>query len=341
MTSLDVFKIPGKVCEKTSEKPFIAFEYYPPKTETGVENLMKRMKRMKELGPLYVDVTWGAGGTTSDLTMDLCDRAQKEFGLVANMHLTCTNMPREKIDEAIRVAKEKDIKNILALRGDPPIGQKDWKPVESGFSCALDLIKYLREKAGDFFAITVAAYPEGHPTRIKKVEEGHALSETEKGRCVTLEDGVYVCSDKDFQEELEYLKKKVDAGAGMIVTQMFYDVDCFLAFVNACREYGITIPIIPGVMCVTSYGGFKRMGQLCKTRVPKDVAEMFESVKDDPHKVKQAGIHLGLQMSKKLLDSGIQGLHFYTLNLEDVVEGILKGLDMVESKDSENASEDN
>jgi len=286
-------------------------------------------------GPLYIDVTWGAGGTTSDLTMDLCDRAQKEFALVSNMHLTCTNMPREKVDEAIRVAKEKDIKNILALRGDPPIGQEDWKPVDSGFSCALDLIKYLREQSGDFFSISVAGYPEGHPGRINKVEEGTVLSESEKGRVVTLEDGQYVCSDKDFQEELEYLKKKVDAGAEMIVTQMFYDVDVFLAFVNACKEFGINVPIIPGVMCVTSYGGFKRMGKLCKTRVPEEVKDLFESVKDDPAKVKQAGIKLGIDMSKKLLENGTPGLHFYTLNLEDVVMGILKGLDMVKENEED------
>mmetsp|Transcript_12330 Transcript_12330/g.15978 ORF Transcript_12330/g.15978 Transcript_12330/m.15978 type:complete len:270 (+) Transcript_12330:574-1383(+) len=267
--------------------------------------------------------------------MDLCDRAQKEFALVSNMHLTCTNMPREKVDEAIRVAKEKDIKNILALRGDPPIGQEDWKPVDSGFSCALDLIKYLREQSGDFFSISVAGYPEGHPGRINKVEEGTVLSESEKGRVVTLEDGQYVCSDKDFQEELEYLKKKVDAGAEMIVTQMFYDVDVFLAFVNACKEFGINVPIIPGVMCVTSYGGFKRMGKLCKTRVPEEVKDLFESVKDDPAKVKQAGIKLGIDMSKKLLENGTPGLHFYTLNLEDVVMGILKGLDMVKENEED------
>lgn len=332
MTKLDtdstVFHISKRISEFTSENPFIAFEYYPPRTEDGIKNLYKRLEGMKKYNPLYVDVTWGAGGTTSDLTTEICIKAQKEFGFVSNMHLTCTNMDRAKIDEALRVTKENNIQNILALRGDPPLGQKDWKPVESGYSCALDLVKYLREKEGDFYNITVAAYPEGHPNRIKKVEEGQELTESEQGRSVQMEDGLYVCSDAEFVEELAYLKEKVDAGATMVVTQMFYDVDCFLTFVDACKKYGINAPIIPGIMCVTSYGGFKRMASLCKTRIPDDVREMFESVKDDPVKVKAAGIELGIKMCKKLLDNGVFGLHFYTLNLEQVVAGILKGLDL-------------
>ena len=271
-------------------------------------------------------MTWGAGGTTSDLTTEICIKAQKDYGLCSNMHLTCTNMDRKKIDDALKATKENNIRNILALRGDPPIGQKDWTPVESGFSCALDLIKYIKGQT-DFYNITVAAYPEGHPSRIKKVES-RELTDSEKGRSVTLEDGLYVCSDQDFVEEIAYLKEKVDAGASMIVTQMFYDVDTFLTFVKACRDAGITIPIIPGIMCVTSYGGFKRMASLCKTRIPEDVRKLFEDVKEDPVKVKAAGIQLGVQMCSKLLENGIQGLHFYTLNLDQVVVGILKGLDL-------------
>lgn len=218
--------------------------------------------------PLYVDFTWGAGGTTSDLTMDLCVQAQEAFGYVSNMHLTCTNMPRAKIDTALNMSRDKQIRNILALRGDPPVGQKDWKPVDSGFACALDLILYIKgfEKEHDmeqFFNITVAGYPEGHPTKIttfatlEKEDDPvdldvYGLSETEKARVVQVGRDLMVCKDDAFAEEMEYLRKKVDAGATMIVTQLFYDANVFLAFMDACKKVGITVPVVPGIMCITS-----------------------------------------------------------------------------------------
>jgi len=328
---------PIRVAEKVKEleakkEKFIAFEYFPPKTQIGIENLRERMVRMKRYRPLYIDVTWGAGGSTSDTTIELCADAQKR-GLTACMHLTCTNMPREKIDQALQDAEKYKLINILALRGDPPAGQVDFRPVESGFSCALDLIKFLRETTQNKFGISAAGYPEGHPERIRKASTlGRALTPTEENRSsyddITKE--TYVCTDDDFQIELEYLKAKVDAGAEFIVTQMFFDVQVYFEFVDACRKFGITVPIIPGIMCITSVPGFFRMVAFCKTRVPQSLHDVMKKLEasDDPDQVKSFGIAYGTEMCKKLLEGGrSSGLHFYTLNLEHVVDGILKGIE--------------
>lgn len=339
-----IFAIADKVKDCTSDDPFIAFEYYPPRSESGVIALEKRMQRMKQLGPMYVDFTWGAGGTTSDLTIDLCVKAQEKFGYVANMHLTCTNMPKEKVDMALKISTVKNIRNILALRGDPPVGQVDWKPVDSGFSCALDLVKYIkeyeaRENLQGFFSITVAAYPEGHPNRINKFAtlsndedvpdlSAYDLSDSEKLRVVQIGRDLLVCRDEDFAEEMKYLKEKVDAGASMIVTQMFYDADVFLAFVESCKAYGINVPVVPGIMLVTNYKGFKKMNALCKTRCPPEVQAAFEKAKDFNEEMKKAGIKVATKICKKLLASGVSGLHFYTLNLDDAVVGVLHKLDL-------------
>lgn len=311
----NIFPIDDKVKEYAKNKKlWIAFEYFPPKTQQGVDNLIERFGRMKRHSPIYYDVTWGAGGSTSDLTLDLCIRIQKEFNMTANMHLTCTNMDRSKLDHAIAYSKQNGIQNILALRGDPPEGQKDWKPVDSGFSCALDLVRYLREKEGNYFNISVAGYPEGHTQRIKKVEPGTVLTPDEEGRASTGDDGTrYVCFDSDFAIELAYLKEKQDAGAQMVVTQMFFDTTVFITFVKKCREAGIHIPIIPGIMCVTSYAGFKRMVSFCQTRVPKEINDEIEKIKDDAAKMKLFGVEFGTKMCKDLINSGVPGLHFYTL----------------------------
>jgi len=309
---------------------WIAFEYFPPKTESGVANLKDRMQRMKRHAPLYIDVTWGAGGTSSDTTMDLCVDAQK-MGLVANMHLTCTNMPREKLDNALVSAHEHGLVNILALRGDPPVGQVDFKPVETGFACALDLIRHLRAKTGNRFSITCAGYPEGHPDRIKPASElGRPMSATEEARSsVDVETGVvYVCSDKHFNEELLYLKAKVDAGAQMVVTQLFYDTQVYVTFVDACRAVGIVVPIVPGLMCITSAPGFFKMLKFCKTRAPPKLLAEMTALKDaEADKVKAFGVAFGLDMCNALLASKrTTGLHFCTMNVDAVVDGILQGL---------------
>jgi len=321
---------------KESTGQFFSFEYFPPKTPEGVENLKKRIVRMKNLNPMFVDFTWGAGGSTSDLSLDLTACAKNELGCVANMHLTCTNQTASLADEALAKCRSVGVRNICALRGDPPRGSDTWEATEGGFTCALDLVKRIREVHGDYFTVSVAGYPEGHPDAIEEVPEGfESLSESEKRRCrsVTEEDGtqkVFVCRDEKFKGEMAYLKEKVDAGSDFIITQMFVDPQVYFDFVQACRDCGITVPVVPGIMCLTGYGGFNRMTNLCKSRLPAGMAESAKAASEaGDDAFKQYGIQLGIDLCQKLLEKGCPGLHFYTLNLEKVVVGILRGLELI------------
>ena len=206
-----------------------------------------------------------------------------------------------------------------------------WTATDKELSCALDLIRYIRSVHGDYFCIGCAGYPEGHPTKMTAVEDYETLSSAEKARCSIeyQEDGtktILVCRDADFEGELEYLKQKVDAGAAYIITQMFFDAQVFISFVQACRSIGITVPIIPGIMCISTYGGFKRMVSFCKTRVPESFHHEMEAAKADEHAVKELGFTFGIAMCKSLLESGCKGLHFYTLNTSGLTSRILDTL---------------
>ncbi|XP_073008321.1 probable methylenetetrahydrofolate reductase (NADH) [Typha latifolia] len=286
-----------------------SFEYFPPKTEEGVENLFERMDRMVAHNPTFCDITWGAGGSTADLTLDIANRMQNMICVETMMHLTCTNMPVEKIDDALNTIKANGIQNVLALRGDPPHGQDKFVQVAGGFSCALDLVQHIRDKYGDYFGITVAGYPEAHPDMIQG-ERGATL--------------------EAYSNDLAYLKRKVDAGADLIITQLFYDTDNFLKFVNDCRQIGITCPIVPGIMPINNYKGFLRMTGFCKTRIPAEITAALGPIKDNEEAVKAYGIHLGTEMCKKILASGIKTLHLYTLNMEKSALAILMNLGLIE-----------
>lgn len=303
-----------KVIEKLQNaekegKVVFSFEFFPPKTEGGVENLFDRMDQMVEHQPSFCDITWGAGGSTADLTLDISNKMQNMICVETMMHLTCTNMPVEKIDHALTTIKANGIQNVLALRGDPPHGQDKFVQVEGGFACALDLVKHIRSKYGDYFGITVAGYPEAHPDMIK-----NDMGATEE----------------DYQKDLAYLKSKVDAGADVIITQLFYDTDIYLKFVNDCRQIGIKCPIVPGIMPINTYGGFIRMVGFCKTKVPSEITAALEPIKDNEEAVRAYGIHLGTEMCKKILAHGIKTLHLYTLNMDKAALGILANLGLID-----------
>ncbi|KAG6489544.1 hypothetical protein ZIOFF_050818 [Zingiber officinale] len=316
-----------------------SFEFFPPKTEEGVENLFDRMDRMVAHNPSFCDITWGAGGSTADLTLDISNRMQNmkvmypvyidllnsdidlesalpDRWIVLNevicvetmMHLTCTNMPVEKIDHALDTIKSNGIQNVLALRGDPPHGQDKFVQVAGGFACALDLVQHIRAKYGDYFGITVAGYPEAHPDMIQ--------------------DGI--ATEEAYNSDLTYLKRKVDAGADLIITQLFYDTDIFLKFVNDCRQIGITCPIVPGIMPINNYKGFLRMTGFCKTKIPDKITNALEPIKDNEEAVRAYGIHLGTEMCKKILANGINTLHLYTLNMEKSALAIIMNLGLIE-----------
>jgi methylenetetrahydrofolate reductase (NADPH) len=216
------------------------------------------------------------------------------------MHLTCTNLPPARIEEALESAKAAGIQNILALRGDPPHGQERWTAVDGGFSHAVDLVRFIRARYGDYFCIGVAGYPEGH-------------AET--------------AGDMDL--DIAHLRGKVEAGADYVVTQLFYCVPTYLAWVERVRAAGVTVPILPGIMPIQNYGGFRRMTTLCQTRVPAHILEALEPIKDDDKAVREYGVQLAIAMCEEMRAAGQQGFHFYTLNLERSTRLILEGLGFV------------
>ena len=267
--------------------------------------------------------------------MDLAVHLQ-QTGHCANLHMTCTNIagcndPVADIQKSLETALENKVTNIVALRGDPLAGETEWTTVEGGFSCALDLVKFIRSHFGNQFGISVAGYPEGHPIAISEVEDPSTLTETEKARSSTRDGKTFTCRDADYAKEMDYLKSKVDAGADFIITQMFFDTAVYHQFVKDCRTIGIAVPIVPGIMCINAYPGFVKMTGFCKTRVPPALMAKLDDLKDDAEAVKQFGIDFGVQMCQELLegDDPAPALHFYTLNLEKVVYGILEQLSLI------------
>jgi len=270
-----------------------------------MDNLLDRIERMSHLGPEFVDITWNAGGRTSDWTTYLVKTVQAYFGVETCMHLTCTNMPRSKVDVALREAKEFGCRNILALRGDPPAGGSVWEPHAAGFSHAHELVTYIRANYGDYFTIAVAGFPEGHP------------------------------EEKDGPEvEMQRLKFKIDAGADFIFTQMFYDLDIFADWVKRVRAAGITVPIVPGVMPIQNYGGFSRAVARFRTQVPQYFHDALDPVKEDDEQVRAVGVRLVGDMCRRMLDDpalDIHGLHIYTMNLERGSRMLLEYLQLTPS----------
>ncbi|KAJ2708825.1 methylenetetrahydrofolate reductase 1, partial [Coemansia spiralis] len=231
-----------------SGKPFFSLEFFPPKTEQGLANLYERVERMARLEPLFVAVTWGAGGSTAQRTLEVCSACQGVFGLETVMHLTCTNMDHAMIDQALAAAKEAGIQNILALRGDRPRNQ-EYQVGANGFAHAIDLVRYIRSKYGDYFCLGVAGYPEGH---------------TES-------------SDKE--RDYEYFKEKVQAGADFVISQLVFDHELFVAWERRCRADGIRVPIVPGVLPVQSYQSFRRLVFLTKAHVPPPLLADLDAAK--------------------------------------------------------------
>ncbi|CAH2353375.1 methylenetetrahydrofolate reductase 2 [[Candida] railenensis] len=275
-----------------------SFEFFVPKTSQGVQNLYDRMDRMYDLNPIFIDITWNAGGRSSSLTNEMVYTAQSALGLETCMHLTCTNMAVELIDEALAKAYESGCQNILALRGDPPLDGSD---STGDFKYAKDLISYIRQKYGNHFNIGVAAYPEGHP------------------------------EENDDDQVLKYLKEKCDVGADFIITQMFYDVDNFISWCGKLRKIGINIPIIPGIMPISTYAAFIRRCKWSEIKIPQHFLDALEPIKDDDYLVRDKGTELVSEMCQKLIDSGfVNHLHFYTMNLERATIMILENLNLIE-----------
>merc|ERR1719324_507956 len=251
---------------------------------------------------MWIDVTWGAGGSTADTTLSLCETAMDVTGLDVLMHLTCTNVTIDTTRQVLQRCKEKGLCNILALRGDPPANASEWTATEGGFAHAVDLVRFIRKEFGDYFCIGVAAYPEGH------------------------------IDAESFDKDLRYYKEKVDAGADFGVTQLFYDPNLYFEFLRKSHAIGVpkSFDVFPGIMPIQSYAGFKRMTGLCKTFVPKAIDEALELIKDNENAVKEYGIEQAVDMCKELMNGGAPGLHLYTLNLEKSATAICEKLGLVD-----------
>ena len=233
---------------------------------------------MHDLGPAFVDITWGAGGSLSALTCEMVKNSQN-FGLETCMHLTCTDMEKTKIDDALREAYLSGCTNILALRGDPPRETEKWQAIEGGFRYAKDLVKYIKQRYGNHFDIGVAGYPEGSEDQ------------------------------QDPKILMEHLNEKIEAGGTFIVTQMFYDVDLFLSWVDKCRARGIKVPIVPGIMPIQTHAAFLRRAKWSKCHVPEKWINALEPIKNDDAAVREVGKGLVAEMCEKILAAGIFSLH--------------------------------
>ncbi|TPX09638.1 uncharacterized protein E0L32_009111 [Thyridium curvatum] len=307
-------KITDKVAALPPDASYFSLEFFPPKTAMGFSNLRYRLDRMsRALRPLFVNVTWGAGGSTAQKSLELAEICQRELGVTTCMHLTCTNMSKDLIDNALADAKALGIRNILALRGDPPRPTEyraEGEEVQEGaqeFTWAIDLVRYIRKNHGDYFCIGVAAYPEGH------AEESHPLGQS-------------------LEHDLPYLVEKTKAGADFIMTQLFFDIEAYKKFETTLREHpsGVfkDILIIPGLMPIQNYQMIKRTTKLSHARIPDALMARLDEVKKDDEKVKSVGVDIVSELVEQVKEftgkKGPKGIHFYTLNLEKAVSFIVE-----------------
>lgn len=297
-------KITEKIASLGEDEPFFSLEFFPPKTESGMRNLYARLGRMSLLGPLFVTVTWGAGGTTSEKTTDLAVTCQKDLGLTTCLHLTCTNTAVSVIDDALKKAKESGIKNILALRGDPA-RDSSASHGAGDFKYAVDLVRYIRKEYGDYFCIGVAGYPEGHA------------------------DGSFEELQQNIRKDLPYLVEKITAGADFIITQLFFEVEKFIEYDSLVRSQAELkdIPIIPGLLPINGYNIFQRASKLSHASIPKAILDKFpDEIQNDDDAVKDIGVDVLVEMIDKIYertDNRVKGIHFYTLNLEKSIAQIV------------------
>jgi len=267
----------------TKRQPCFSFEFFPPRTRDGAEQLYASMVDLAPLQPAYVSVTYGAGGSTRELTHGLLIRIQEHTGLTVVSHMTCVGATREEIGEILADYQAHGILNIMALRGDPPKGETAFRQPDGGFAHAAELVAFIKRSFPQM-GVGVAGFPEGHPETPNRLLE------------------------------MDYLKAKADAGADYICTQLFFDNRDFYDFCERCEIAGITIPIIAGIMPVTSLKGMRRMAELALgARFPARLTKSLVRAKDDEY-VERVGIHWATEQVRDLVDHGVRGVHFYTLN---------------------------
>lgn len=264
------------------KKTIISFEVFPPKQEYNIGKLYETIIDLKKLNPDFVSVTYGAGGGTRAKTLEIGSKIKNEIGIETVVHFTCVNTTKEDILNILNELNSYNIKNILALRGDTPLGQNNFTKTIGGFEYAYELVKFIKEH-GDW-SIAVAGYPHTHP------------------------------DSKDIEEDIDYLKMKVDSGADLIVSQLFFDNKYFYKFRDLAVKKGINIPIVPGIFPILNFNGIEKAITLSNAVIPDDLYKRLEAVKDDPDATEKIGIENAVKQSEDLIKNGVPGLHFYTMN---------------------------
>lgn len=277
-------------------RPLISFEFFPPKTDAGFQSLFLTIDDLKAIRPSYVSVTYGAGGSTREKTVNLVERIQRELSIRSMAHLTCVGHTADQIGSILDDLWKAGIRNVLALRGDPPVGQSQFVATEGGFANADALVRFTAARHA--FCIGVAGYPEGHP------------------QCLNL------------SRDLEHLKGKVDNGAAFIVTQLFFDNADFYRFRDAARALGINVPIVAGIMPITNLAQIKRFVSMCGAKIPQPLLLRLESLESDGEAVHNAGVDHAAAQCRDLLANGVDGIHFYTLNKSKATVQICNVLDV-------------
>jgi len=286
-----------------------SFEFFPPKTEAGASKLFDHIVKLESLGPSFVSVTYGAGGSTRQLTRDLVHKVREETGIVTVPHLTCVKHSEAEIRGIVEAYAQRGIQSILALRGDAPVDEDhDWG--SDRFSNASDLVYFIRKISDEYikptgfpgFGIGVAGFPEGHPGTPNRLSE------------------------------MDYLKAKVDAGADYIITQMFFDNRDLYDFRDRCEMSGIRVPILAGIMPIQSISGMKRMADLAQgMRFPAPLLRMVRRTDGSSEAIRRVGVHWATEQSRDLLDHQIAGIHFYTLNTSSATLEIYRTLGVANS----------
>jgi methylenetetrahydrofolate reductase (NADPH) len=272
----------------------LSVEFFPPKTDKGEENLFREIEIIKRLKPAFCSVTYGAGGSTREKTVDLVDRIHRECGLEVMCHLTVVGQSKDDARAVLKKLKKKGIQNLLALGGDPPQGMTDWKPHYDGFHYAVELVREAKTLGG--FSIAVAGFPEVHPRAESR------------------------------SSDLKFLKEKVDAGAVAVITQLFFDNADFYRFAEDLRNLGVTVPIVPGILPVLSAPQVRRFTTLCCSKIPPRLESALAKVENNDDAAVEVGIEYATEQCEDLIKSGVPGIHFYSLNKSHSLQAICKNL---------------
>jgi methylenetetrahydrofolate reductase (NADPH) len=273
----------------------LSFELFPPKTEAGDAEMMAHVAELVAFRPSFITCTYGAGGSTRAKTLDVVERVAKQFDCPVASHLTCVGSTRDDLRDYLREARSRGVTGIVALRGDPPRGETAFQAVDGGLRYANELVELIRAEFGEF-GIAVAGYPEKH------------------------------LEAPSLEVDLENLKRKVDAGADAVVTQLFYEVDDYVQFVERCRALGIHAPIIPGILPVTNLKQIQRITALCGAKLPAAFQEGLVRFGDDADAQFELGVEFATKQLEALLQSGIPGVHFYVLNKSPATVRVLEAL---------------